>query len=226
MKTAPKASWWQRVWATLLDGLLLSVVGLIVGVALAAAAGGSSDDATVAVYVAVFFASVLYAPLLMARHGDRNGQTIGKGALGIRVVHEDGHPMTFKRGLLRDGLGKALLGIIPLYTFVDVLWPLPDADNQALHDKVGSTYVVDAHQVPVFTYRSEQTDGFTPPSASLPPSAPPPAPPPPPPPPPPPVVPAPAPQAEPDLGGFSPPAAPPSPTEDEDARGPFGPSYD
>jgi uncharacterized RDD family membrane protein YckC len=219
VKTAPKAGWWQRVGATLLDGLLLSALGLVIGIALAAG-GGNSNDATIIIYGVIFFASVVYGPLLMAREGDRNGQTIGKGALGIRVVHEDGHPMTFKRGLMRDGLGKALLGIIPLYTIVDVLWPLPDADNQALHDKVGSTYVVDAHQVPVFTYRSDDEDGFSSP------------PPPPPPPSPsvPPVPPAPAPA--PDLGGFTPPAAPPPPpppappAENDDARGPFGPSYD
>jgi uncharacterized RDD family membrane protein YckC len=228
VKTAPKAGWWQRVGATLIDGLILSGAALLVGVALSAG-GASSGDATVAIYAVVFFASVVYSPLLMAREGDTNGQTIGKRVIGIRVVHEDGHPMTIKRGLVRDGFGKALLGLIPLYTFVDVFWPIPDGDNQAIHDKVGSTYVVDAHQVPVMTYRADEHDGFgapvppppsapTPPAPPAPPATPPAAPP------------RAEPEAEPDLGGFAPPVPPPPPvpsrSEDDEARGPFGPSYD
>lgn len=250
MKTAPKASWWQRVGATLIDGLILSAVALVVGLALTAG-GADSGDATIGIYVMVFLASVVYSPLLMAREGDANGQTIGKGVIGIRVVHEDGHPMTVGRGLVRDGVGKALLGLIPLYTFIDVFWPIPDGDNQAIHDKVGSTYVVDAHQVPVVTYRDDEAgrDGFSPPlppapraAAGLPPQAPPvppvepprpaPADPADPPaaPPPPAADPDPDP-GEPDFGGFRPPAPPPPPPpasdgDGEGARGPFGPSYD
>ncbi len=204
MQSAPKASWSQRAGATLIDALLVSAVGLAVGIALSAG-GTSSQDVTLAIYAVVFSASLVYSPILMAREGDANGQTIGKRALKIRVVHADGHPMTLSRGLLRDGVGKAILGIIPLYTVADVLLPLMDADKQAIHDKVGSTYVVDAEQVPVLTHRS--SDGFAPPSPPEPPPAPPPPP---------------------ELGGFAPPAPPPSPSpsKEEEQRGPFGPSYD
>lgn len=244
MQSAPKASWYQRAGATLIDALLLSAVGLAVGIALSAG-GTSSQDATLAIYAVVFSASLIYSPILMAREGDANGQTIGKRALKIRVVHADGHPMTLSRGLLRDGVGKAILGIIPLYTVADVLLPLFDVDRQAIHDKVGSTYVVDAEQVPVLTHRS--SEGFAPPSSHEPWSAPPPPPPsapmPPPaaepapapaaqptPPPTPAAQPTPPPAPSPDLGGFAPPAPPrqPAPAEEEEEvqRGPFGPSYD
>jgi uncharacterized RDD family membrane protein YckC len=227
MKSAPKAGWWQRVGATLIDGLLLSAVALIVGIALSAG-GTSSQDATIAIYAVVFFAALIYSPLLMAREGDANGQTIGKRAMGIRVVHADGHPMTISRGLLRDGVGKAILGIIPLYTIADVLLPLLDGDKQAIHDKVGSTYVVDAEQVPVMTRRSaDEVTAPVPHESWAAPS--------------PPLPPAPAadepepardadrePPAPPDLGGFEPPVPPtPPPARDEERRrGPFGPSYD
>jgi uncharacterized RDD family membrane protein YckC len=233
MKSAPKAGWWQRVGATLIDGLILSAVALVVGISLSAG-GTSSQDATIGIYAVVFFASLVYSPLLMARQGDANGQTIGKRAMGIRVVHADGHPMTVSRGLLRDGVGKAVLGLIPLYTIVDVLVPLYDANNQALHDKVGSTYVVDAERVPVVTHRSQDTFGapaahesWSAPSQPLTPPAP--------------APPAPAPPApaagerdadrEPDLGGFQPPVPPtstPRPAPDDEQRrgGPFGPTYD
>ncbi len=243
MKTAPKASWLQRAGATLIDALIFSVVAAAVGAAVALA--GASDDATtIAIYAAVFLASLFYGPVLMARDGDRNGQTVGKSALKIRVVHESGHPMTLPRGLRRDALGKAAFGLIPLYTIVDVLLPLMDKDKQAIHDKFGATYVVDAKQVPVMSHRADDgrddEGAFGSPAGaheswsapSQPVARPTPPPPPAPARPAGPPAPAPTPAApaqEPDLGGFAPPApSPPTPPagEDDDVRGPFGPSYD
>lgn len=254
MEQVPKSGWWPRAGAILIDALILSALALLVGI-VAAGAGASSDDATLIIYGVVFLASIVYSPVLMARSGAANGQTVGKHAMGIRVVHAEGGPMTVSRGLLRDGVGKAVLGLIPLYTVVDALVPLFDKQNQALHDKVGSTYVVPADAT-VPAAGLPPADGFTPP-ASTPheawSAAPQPVPPPPPPPgsappplwaPPGPGEPAAAPDAgsppasrppaaaeePPDLGGFAPPVPPP-PTpppaqDDASTRGPFGPSYD
>jgi uncharacterized RDD family membrane protein YckC len=132
------AGWWSRVGAALIDGLIL-VIPLVV-VAIIGAVIGSSGLIAVG-YVLLFLASLVYAPYLMAREGSDNGQTFGKSALGIRVVREDGQPMDFGKGVIRDFVGKTILGIIPFYSFVDVLFPLFDGRNQALHDKLGSTTV-------------------------------------------------------------------------------------
>jgi uncharacterized RDD family membrane protein YckC len=232
-----KAGWWSRAGAALVDGLILLAVALGVGVVMAAA-GASSGGATLGIYAVILLASLAYGPVLMAREGEVNGQTIGKHAMGIRVVHAEGGPMTLSRGLLRDGVGKTLMGIIPLYSFIDVLVPLVDRENQALHDKIGSTYVVLA--APAESPAAPGGDAlpapphlWSAPSAPVPPPPPPvgapPAPPagvpaaPPPPPP--------GPQEPPDLGGFTPPVpppppSPPAPDRDDDTRGPFGPSYD
>lgn len=131
------AGWWSRVGATLLDGLILLIPLIIVGVVV-------GSDAAGVTYAITLLISLLYAPLLMARTGDDNGQTLGKQALGIRVRHESGEPMTFGRGVLRDFVGKTVLGLTVIYTLVDSLWPLWDKRNQALHDKIGSTRVVKA----------------------------------------------------------------------------------
>ena len=45
-------------------------------------------------------------------------------------------------------LGKELLGITGVWILVDNLWPLADARNQALHDKLASTVVLDASARP------------------------------------------------------------------------------
>jgi uncharacterized RDD family membrane protein YckC len=69
-------------------------------------------------------------------------------AMGIRVVRANGQPMTFAWAMLREVVVKALLfGIAGSLTFglaslLDVLWPLWDEENRALHDFVVDTRTV------------------------------------------------------------------------------------
>jgi uncharacterized RDD family membrane protein YckC len=92
----------------------------------------------------------IYGALTMKREGPNNGQTLGKQALGIRVVRDDGQPFTFGSAMMREIVIKGLLfsvagnltfGLAPL---LNLLWPLWDETNQALHDKVATTHVVRA----------------------------------------------------------------------------------
>jgi uncharacterized RDD family membrane protein YckC len=86
----------------------------------------------------------------MKREGPNNGPTLGTQALGIRVVRDDGQPFTFGSAMMREIVIKGLLfsvagnltfGLAPL---LNLLWPLWDETNQALHDKVATTHVVRA----------------------------------------------------------------------------------
>lgn len=92
----------------------------------------------------------LLAPVFMMRGGEHNGQSPGKQAVGIRVVREDGQPITFGSALLREVVVKMLLFetvggfIFLLPTALNYLWPLWDEQNRALHDMVVSTRVVEA----------------------------------------------------------------------------------
>ena len=92
----------------------------------------------------------LLAPLFMMRDGDRNGQSPGKQMVGIRVVREDGQPITFGSALLREVVVKMLLFetvgslIFLLPTALNYLWPLWDEQDRALHDMIVSTRVVQA----------------------------------------------------------------------------------
>ena len=77
----------------------------------------------------------------------RNGQTPGKQIVGIRAARLDGHPITWGHGFVREILVKQILfGLIAWFTVIggilDVLWPLWDANKQALHDKIVGTIVV------------------------------------------------------------------------------------
>ena len=150
------AGWWSRVGAAIIDGLIIGVGALLI-LALFGAVFSvgffASDDAGVASLIvglllgslSVAIVSLLYAPLMMAR---TNGKTLGRMALGIRVVRANGKPMTFGFAMLREVAVKALLfGILAsitagLASLADVLWPLWDDENRALHDFIVDTRVV------------------------------------------------------------------------------------
>jgi uncharacterized RDD family membrane protein YckC len=158
---APYAGWWSRVGAQLFDLLVISVPAALLaillfgGVGAAFTAGDGFGIATLIIgliaYVSLLFAAViLYAPLLMRRPGERNGQTWGKQIVGIRVVRTNGVPMDFIWSALREALVKGLaLGvassIIPFIPYLlDALWPLWDDENRAIHDFIVDTRVVEA----------------------------------------------------------------------------------
>jgi len=99
---------------------------------------------------AAIAAGLVYAPLLMVRRGERNGQTLGKQAMGIRVVRPHYEPVTLGNALLREVIGRQLLIVITVYVYAlfDYLWPIWDRQSQALHDKVATTWVVRTAVVP------------------------------------------------------------------------------
>jgi uncharacterized RDD family membrane protein YckC len=156
---APFAGWWRRVGAALVDVVLINIPAALASIAVFGGVAGLGDDeagffaAILGILLYLFLlalVAILYAPLLMRRPGERNGQTWGKQLYGIRVVRENGVPMDFTWSAVREPLVKGLgLGfastIIPLIPYVlDALWPLWDDEKRAVHDMVVGTRVVKA----------------------------------------------------------------------------------
>jgi uncharacterized RDD family membrane protein YckC len=146
------AEWWRRAVATIVDNLILGTVtvGLlaIMGVGFFSDGDVGTGEIVVGLIVGtlIFAAAVLlYAPLLMAR---TNGQTLGRMAAGCRVVRTNGKPTDFWWSALREVVVKGLVvGIASALTggiayLVDVLWPIPDPQNRALHDYVVESRVI------------------------------------------------------------------------------------
>ncbi len=154
------SSWGRRLAAYLLDGILQTIMtlGIAVGVGFfvySQASGSDRDSAgwaagVIAYVVLAIVWFVAYPPLTMRRQGDRNGQTWAKQWLGIRVIREDGQPVTAGTALIRDVLMQDfVIGFVGSFVFyvpwiLDGLWPLWDERNQALHDKVANTFVINA----------------------------------------------------------------------------------
>jgi uncharacterized RDD family membrane protein YckC len=151
------SGWWRRVWATVIDGIVITVLAVVLLLILGAIFGSgflvNDTVGVVGVIVAALIwglcavvAAFLYAPWMMAR---TNGQTLGRMAVGIRVVRANGQPMDFGFAMLREVAVKWLLfnavggsvtfGIAPL---IDVLWPLWDEENRALHDLLVDTRTI------------------------------------------------------------------------------------
>lgn len=145
------ADWSARAGAALVDaavvvGFVLALAGVLFGVMLLTGDSARQAGETVRWNALILSLPIalLYAPLLMARDGARNGQTWGKQLAGIRVIRNRVTPMDVWWGLLRDGLGKHVLSAVTL--LLNLLWPLWDRERQALHDKLADTWVVRASQ--------------------------------------------------------------------------------
>jgi uncharacterized RDD family membrane protein YckC len=152
----PLASWGSRLGAYVIDLLVLLIpLGIVSTVVYTALVDSDTSawgwiGASILVVLAASVVFLLYAPLLMMRQGARNGQTLGKQMVGIRVVRDTGEPMGFGWAALREVVVKNLAvniasSIIPFIPwFLDYFWPLWDDENRALHDMVVSTHVVRA----------------------------------------------------------------------------------
>lgn len=69
------------------------------------------------------------------------GQTIGKKVLKIKVVDSSGKTPSLMTFFLREVIGKFVSSLI---LGIGYLWMLWDGKKQTLHDKIASTYVVQA----------------------------------------------------------------------------------
>ena len=150
------SGWWRRVGAAAVDAVVVGLGSLVLLVAITAPFSlgffASNDAGVTSVAIGLLIAmlcvtvvALLYAPAMMAR---TDGRTLGRMATGIRVVRANGEVMTFGFAVIREVVVKVLLfgfagsatgGIAHL---LDVLWPLWDDENRALHDMVVNTRVV------------------------------------------------------------------------------------
>lgn len=136
-----------RAGAWLLDLLITPILPMAFYLGVGAV---FSDDVPLAVGLPIVLALLafhfLYSPVLLQRTGRHAGQTLGKQALGIRVVTLEGDgPVRFPKALLREIFGRSVLAFIPLYLLADLLLAFLNRPNRrAIHDVIAGTRVVRA----------------------------------------------------------------------------------
>jgi uncharacterized RDD family membrane protein YckC len=137
----------SRTLALLLDigvQIILTIV-LYIGLSIALGlAGGLADSALLVAGVVVVSATVLVGyPAGMETL--TRGRTLGKLAMGLRVVRDDGGPIRFRHALTRALVRVALEwpGVLPPLTWVPSLWTmLLNPQGKRLGDLAAGTIVI------------------------------------------------------------------------------------
>ncbi len=131
----------SRTAAVLLDVLIqVTILGALTAAAvfLAGAVGGGAG--TVAVIIMLIMVVVVIVGYPLAMESLWGGRTLGKAALGLRVVTVEGGPVR-----VRQSATRAIIGVFELWvTFgsVAVLATILTRDNQRLGDLVAGTLVL------------------------------------------------------------------------------------
>jgi len=146
----------KRIVAHILDGIIVGLgaipggILMFVGFALAASTadtrGRISDDAAAGAFGIMFLAYALmfcgsialwlYNCYLLGR----DGATLGKRIMKVKVLDAQGQPLGFGKAFLRELVKQVLGGAC----FILLLWPLWDEQKQGLQDKIFGTHVYEA----------------------------------------------------------------------------------
>jgi len=132
-----------RLGAAILDAVIIMVlvyVPLIFGGAFNGWTPGSTPHISpiASLFCFVGFVVWLWFTILYVA---RNGQTIAKKWLDIKVVRSDGSKASLGRIFWLRNVVNGLLGAIPFYFLIDPLVIFGDA-RQCVHDKIADTIVV------------------------------------------------------------------------------------
>jgi uncharacterized RDD family membrane protein YckC len=127
---------WRRAVAVFVDGLVMIPLTIVYFVIV-----GTSQPETVRGFFLrlVLFAIpwVLYEGFMLARY---DGQTLGKKALGLRVVNADGSALEAAQGWKR-GISRQVMSLTYVLGLVDMLM-IFSAQRRTLHDRFARTIVV------------------------------------------------------------------------------------
>ena len=127
---APKAGFWIRVLAFIIDSVILGVINFVVAAILSSSSTGRYGIQTLLgiIYFSYFWSASSIWP----------GQTVGDKLLNLRVVKTDGSDISIVQAFIRYiGLVISFLVI-----FIGVIWVAFDPNKQGWHDKIAGTYVI------------------------------------------------------------------------------------
>jgi len=134
-----------RAVALLLDSLMILAfflaVTLAVGFALILAGsdfGGELDDLALAFLLIAI--AVLIGGYYVFMEYYYSGQTLGKKWTGLRVIQENGQPLTLLSSIIRNTI--RLIDFLPAFYFLGSIWMFFNAKDRRLGDLAAGTLVV------------------------------------------------------------------------------------
>jgi uncharacterized RDD family membrane protein YckC len=129
-----------RLGAALLDGLMILVM-VYLPFMLGVARGGTGARLWIGL-VATGIGAIVWLSYTVKFLGE-NGQSIGKKACKIKILRQDGSEVSISRVIIARNLVNGLLGLIPLYGFIDSLFIFGNK-RRCVHDYIADTIVVKA----------------------------------------------------------------------------------
>ncbi|MBT2767763.1 RDD family protein [Stenotrophomonas sp. ISL-67] len=135
------AGFWKRYAAYFLDSIVVAIINVPVSLVfnLIGAASGNESLAVALSLVAMLGSLIIGIGYYAGFHASRGGATLGKMAVGIKVVRSNGERITFLRGVGRY-FGFILSSLTLLIGFIMAAFT---ERKQALHDMLCDTLVVD-----------------------------------------------------------------------------------
>ena len=134
----PAATFASRAVSGVLDLLLTAVLLVVLVFAVVGISLGLDEAATNALTLLAVLAATVGLPVLVETL--TRGRTLGKAAMGLRTVRDDGGPIRFRHAVVR-----ALLGFVEIYLLMGVpalVSSLVSARGKRLGDVAAGTYVV------------------------------------------------------------------------------------
>ncbi len=135
----PCAQFPSRLAALLIDMAIQITLLAVVVIAIAVGSGHLDEAAVAAILVASFVVIVVGYPTIFETL--TRGKTLGKMAIGLRVVSDDGGAERFRQALVR-----ALTGAIEIWTIVGapigLILSMVSARGKRLGDMFAGTYVI------------------------------------------------------------------------------------
>ncbi len=133
----PKAGFWIRVVATIVDGFIVFVIQLALGflLGMVGMAVGTGEEVGSLIMLLGYLISFAYYIVFTGYCG----QTPGKMALRIKVIRTDGSDIGYGKAAFREVLAKFIAGIILGIGYLMVAF---DDQKQGLHDRMSDTYVI------------------------------------------------------------------------------------
>jgi uncharacterized RDD family membrane protein YckC len=138
---------WRRFVAAFIDGIVLNMVayfvGWMVGYSMFKQAASHSRNPFEAIFTPAYMRYMLITMVInwlyFALQESGSAQaTLGKRAMGVRVVGTKGQRISFLNATGRY-FGKIVSTLILFIGFIMAAW---DSRKQALHDKMANTFVV------------------------------------------------------------------------------------
>src|SRR3954469_4674976 len=130
--SGPRAGFWRRFVAFLLDAILLGIVNGVLRAIVGTTGGSALGTLVSAVYFTYF-------------EGGANGQTLGKMALGSRVIHFGGRRSIGSGRAFVRWIGRFVSAIVILLGYLWMIW---DKEKQTWHDKFANSVVVPVSDYP------------------------------------------------------------------------------